>query len=201
VRARRPKRKGRGPQSQVIRIIGGRWRGRHLSVPALPGLRPSPDRVRETLFNWLQGLIDGARCLDLYAGSGALGLEAASRGAAQVVLVDRSPEACAGLRQRVRELQGEQGLEVVQMSAEAYLSTASEPFDLVFLDPPYRQDLLAPTCAELQRRGLVKPGSRVYLEAESELGRPVLPSGWRLLRSKQAGAVGYHLALCGDPSA
>jgi 16S rRNA (guanine966-N2)-methyltransferase len=201
VRPRRPRRKGRGPQSQVIRIIGGRWRGRHLPVPALPGLRPSPDRVRETLFNWLQGLIDGARCLDLYAGSGALGLEAASRGAARVVLVDSSPEVCAGLRQCVRELQGEPGVEVVQMTAEDYLAIASEPFDLVFLDPPFHQDLLAPICMELHRRGLVKPGSRVYLEAEADLGRPTLPAGWRLLRSKQAGEVGYHLALCGDCSA
>lgn len=198
MRVRHPSRRGRAPKSHVIRIVGGRWRGRHLPVPALPGLRPSPDRVRETLFNWLQGIVEGARCLDLFAGSGALGLEAASRGAAQVVLVDASAEACAGLRERIRELKGEQQVRVVQDSAEHYLRSETTPFDIVFLDPPFRQDLLDPTCELLWDRRLVKDGSRVYLEAEVELGRPRLPNGWRLLRSKCAGEVGYHLALCGS---
>lgn len=165
-------------------------------MPALPGLRPSPDRVRETLFNWLQGLIEGARCLDLYAGTGVLGLEAASRGAGEVVLVDANPEVCNTLRNRIRELQAERRVRVVHGTAEAYLRSATSPFDIVFLDPPFRQDLLAPTCELLHEQRLLKEGSRVYLEAEAELGRPRLPEGWRLLRSKRAGDVGYHLALC-----
>lgn len=176
-----------------MRIIGGAWRGRLIDFPDAPELRPTPDRVRETLFNWLQALVPGARCLDLYAGSGALGFEAASRGAAQVVMVDADAKVCAELRRQAERL-GATQVQVVHATAEAFLRGAPAPFDLVFLDPPFHRGLLAPALAQLLQHALLKPGARLYLEAEAELGEPPLPAGWRLLRSKRAGEVGYHLA-------
>ncbi len=180
--------------SRQLRIIGGQWRGRRLAFPDVSGLRPTPDRVRETVFNWLQGVIEGARCLDLYAGSGALGFEAASRGAGQVVLVDADTRVATRLREHVTALGAEQ-IEVVHASAQSYLATTPEPFDIVFLDPPFRQGLLAEVVAMLGTRTLLKPGGYVYMEAEAELGEPALPDGWELVRSKKAGDVGYHLAV------
>jgi 16S rRNA (guanine966-N2)-methyltransferase len=165
----------------------------------VPGLRPTPDRVRETLFNWLQGCIEGARCLDLYAGSGALGFEALSRGAGEVVMVERDARACAALRENAVRLEAGAALTVVHAPAERYLAEALAPFDLVFLDPPFGQGLLAPACAALAARGLLAPGGRVYLEAEARLGEPALPEGWALLRRKVAGEVAYHLAGLSAP--
>lgn len=190
--ARRRPRNGCGGNNR-LRIIGGRWRGRRVSFPDVEGLRPSPDRVRETLFNWLMPVIEGARCLDLFAGSGALGLEALSRGAARVVLVDRDPLVMASLRAHLQELQAE-GAKLRQADAIAFLDGTPEPFDVVFLDPPYHKGLLAP-CLTRLGRGWLAPGARVYIEAEAGLDPLPLPEGWTLLRSKQAGQVGYHLAL------
>lgn len=189
--------RGRRPGARnELRIIGGRWRGRRLSFLDAPGLRPTPDRVRETLFNWLQALIPGARCLDLYAGSGALGFEAASRGAGEVVMVERKPQVCARLRENARRLGAE--VNIVQACAQAYLRAAATPFDVVFLDPPFHQGLVAASLRALVEGGLVRPGGRVYIEAEAGLGEPPLPAGWTLLRSKRAGEVGYHLAEPGQ---
>lgn len=138
-----------GGRSQV-RIIGGSLRGRKLSFADLPGLRPTGDRVRETLFNWLQPLIEGARCLDLFAGSGALGIEAVSRGAAEVVLVDNAPAVIRQLEKN-RSAFNLDRLTVVRADALQFLDRAPSPFDLVFLDPPFHGDLLQPLCQRLAK--------------------------------------------------
>lgn len=178
-----------------LRIVGGAWRGRRLAVLDQPGLRPTPDRVRETLFNWLAPLITGARCLDLYAGSGALGFEAASRGADRVVMVEKMAKVVRVLHENRLVLNARQ-VEVIQAEAGPWLATAghAEPFDLVFLDPPFSEDLLGPSCAALAQGGWLARGARVYLEASAMTGFPALPEGWRLLRDKQAGQVRYGLA-------
>ena len=196
--ASKTSRRGRRPTSPEgrFRIIGGVWRGRRLPVPPEPGVRPTPDRVRETLFNWLAPVIPGARCLDLYAGSGALGLEALSRGAAQVVFVDRSAPVCRAQGEALGIL-GAKGAEVRRMEAEAYLAGPSEPFDAVFLDPPFRQGLVEATLGRLAAGGWLAPGACVYIEHEREAGAPVLPPGWTLVRSATAGQVRYHLARPG----
>ncbi|HDP90396.1 MAG TPA: 16S rRNA (guanine(966)-N(2))-methyltransferase RsmD [Thioalkalivibrio sp.] len=181
-----------------MRIIGGQWRGRRLPVPHAPGLRPTPDRVRETLFNWLQGVTEGARALDLFAGSGALGFEAASRGARSVVMVEADARIATHLREQAATLDASR-LRVEARSVRAFLAGAPQPVDLVFLDPPYGQGLVAETLA-LLARGWLAPGAHLYIEAEAELGEPVLPDGWTLLKTRRAGQVGYHLARAPDAS-
>jgi 16S rRNA (guanine966-N2)-methyltransferase len=178
-----------------LRIVGGEWRGRRLAVLDQPGLRPTPDRVRETLFNWLAPLIIGARCLDLYAGSGALGFEAASRGAGRVVMIEKLAKVVCLLHEN-RLLLNARQVEVVHAEAGPWLAMAdhAEPFDLVFLDPPFSEDLLGQSCAALTHGGWLARGARVYLEAPATTGFPPLPEGWRLLRDKQAGQVRYGLA-------
>ncbi len=177
----------------TLRIIGGRWRGRRLAIAAVPGLRPTTDRVRETLFNWLMPVVAGAHCLDLFAGSGALGLEAASRGAAEVVLVERAKAAVEQLRRHLQTLQADT-VRVVQADALAFLAGPPRPFDIVFLDPPFRRGLLAPCIERLEQGGWLADEARIYIEAERELPPEALPANWELLRSKGAGQVGYHLA-------
>lgn len=177
-----------------FRIIGGTYRSRRLVFPALAGLRPSPDRVRETLFNWLAPVIEGARCLDLFAGSGALGLEALSRGAATCVFVEQAGAAVTALRGHLSTLDATSG-EAVQAEVLAWLAGSPRAFDIVFLDPPYAAGLLEPACAALVTNGWLASGARVYLENAATEGAPTLPAGWTLLRSKKAGQVGYHLAL------
>ncbi|MBR9884244.1 MAG: 16S rRNA (guanine(966)-N(2))-methyltransferase RsmD [Oceanospirillales bacterium] len=180
----------------VLRIIGGQWRSRKVSFPEIEGLRPTPDRVRETLFNWLQGVTDGARCLDLCAGSGALGLEALSRGAASVTFVDRSPQVARALQANLQLLKA-QNAEVITAAALDWLDARptdeSERFDLVFMDPPFRQGLIAPLCALLESRNLLAARAMIYIECERELTLPPLPSDWQLYREKQAGQVSYRL--------
>ena len=183
-----------------LRIIGGEWRSRRVQFPPMPQLRPSPDRVRETLFNWLAPIIEGARCLDLFAGSGALAFEAASRGAAAVVLVDRDPRVCAALVANAAKLGGER-LEVVCDDAFAYLARAPDRFDIAFVDPPFGEGLLVRACTALAASGRLAPGARVYLECEAQAGPPELPPGWTLARSRRAGRVGYYLAVAGPPPA
>src|SRR5580698_4144046 len=130
------------PQQSSVRIIGGTWRGRRIAFPALPGLRPTPDRVRETLFNWLQHSIVDTTCLDLFAGSGALGLEALSRGAKQVIFVEQAEPAARNLREQCQRLGAGTKADLQHMGAARYLASPPRPFDLVFLDPPFHQDLL-----------------------------------------------------------
>jgi 16S rRNA (guanine966-N2)-methyltransferase len=175
-----------------VRIIGGQWRSRRLEFPERDGLRPTPDRVRETVFNWLAPRLAGARCLDLFAGSGAFGFEALSRGAARAVLVERDAKALTALHDNRQRLQAETA-EIVAGDALEFLNRPVEPFDIVFLDPPYASGLLAPCLARLAERGWVRPGGFIYLEAP-EGQPPALPAGWTLMRSKTAGQVGYHLA-------
>jgi len=182
----------RGAKRGSVRIIGGRWRSRRVEFPERDGLRPTPDRVRETVFNWLAPWIAGARCLDLFAGSGAFAFEALSRGAAQAVLVERGSEPLAALHANRQRLNAD-AAEIVAGDALEYLDRPVVPFDIVFLDPPYASGLLAPCLARLVERGWVRPGGFVYLEAPD--GQvPALPAGWTLTRSKTAGQVGYHLA-------
>lgn len=177
----------------VLRIIGGEWRGRKVEFPPVAAIRPTPDRVRETLFNWLQLAIPGSRCLDLFAGSGALGLEALSRGAAEVVFVESDTQAAGRLSGNLRLLACDRGT-VVSTRAQQYLEGAVEPCDVIFLDPPYAERLLAATCRRIEERGWLKPGGLVYLEDAATAGAPELPANWTLHRSKRAGEVGYHLA-------
>ena len=170
-----------------IRIIGGKWRRRVLRFPDIPDLRPTPDRVRETLFNWLGQSLDDCACLDLFAGSGALGLEAASRNAARVVMVERNRRACLAIQENVALL-GATGIEVRCEDAFAFLKRDDRLFDLVFLDPPYRLDLLPGLLQQLPVH--LKPGARVYLEAEQ---LPEIPAAYELARTGRAGQVHYLL--------
>ena len=185
-----------------VRIIGGEWRGRKLHFPPAAGLRPTPDRVRETVFNWLQFELAGARCLDLFAGSGALGFEALSRGAGEVVFVERDAVSARAIRDMLAQLRCDRG-RVEQLDAFAWLERrppASKPFDVVFLDPPYGEALLSILAEKLECGGWLAPGAWIYLEDAAARGEPPLPAGWTLLRSKRAGDVGYHLARRGSPA-
>ena len=184
-----------------LRIIGGRWRNTRLNFPAVSAIRPTPDRVRETLFNWLQNDVIGARCLDLFAGSGALGLEALSRGAQSVVFVDQEPQIARYLRDTLARLQCSSA-DVFSMDAQTYLRDTTQQFDLLFLDPPFAlttsADWLTGLFARLQARNCLSATAWIYLECPASLGSPVSwdhwPTRWRLHRSKQTGQVGYHLA-------
>jgi 16S rRNA (guanine966-N2)-methyltransferase len=180
----------------VLRIIGGAWRGRRLRFPAQEQIRPTPDRVRETLFNWLGSRVPGSRCLDLFAGSGALGLEALSRGAAHVTFVERDAVAVGELRARLAEWRAA-GAVVEQGDAARFISSASGPFDIVFLDPPFASDLLERCARLLDEHRLVAGGALVYVETDAAAGLPPLPATWTVTRAKQAGAVGYHLLSTG----
>ncbi|MEX0732304.1 MAG: 16S rRNA (guanine(966)-N(2))-methyltransferase RsmD [Aquisalimonadaceae bacterium] len=179
--------------TRQIRIIGGRWRGRRLRFAGVPGLRPTADRNRETLFNWLQPMLPGAHCLDLFAGSGALGLEAASRGAHRVTLVEQARDAARLLRENADLLEADM-VEIRQMDARHYLNGPPSPMDIVFLDPPFGSGLLTETFALLENNGWLAPAARIYLETDRSEGLPVLPSGWSLLRQRAAGQVVYALA-------
>ncbi len=176
----------------VVRIIGGAHRGRKLAFADMPGLRPTGDRIRETLFNWLQPVIDGARCLDLFAGSGALGVEAASRGAAEVVMVERAGSVVRQL-ERNRQLLGMAQVSIVRADALQFLEQQPTPFDIVFLDPPFDEDLLQPLCQRLTQ-GWLLDGARIYLEEDGSRDFPRLPEDWHWLRQKTAGRVRYGLA-------
>jgi 16S rRNA (guanine966-N2)-methyltransferase len=188
----------RAGRARVLRIIGGTWRGRKLRFPAGADIRPTPDRVRETLFNWLGAAVRGARCLDLFAGSGALGLEALSRGAAQVTFVERDAAAVQALRLLLREWQAGDA-RVVHADALRYLAGEARPFDLVFLDPPFASPLLGGAAALLESRGWLKAGARIYVECPARAGLPRLPETWQPLRAKRAGEVGYHLLAHAAP--
>jgi 16S rRNA (guanine966-N2)-methyltransferase len=177
-----------------VRIIAGAWRGRRIHFPDMPALRPTPDRIRETLFNWLQHSVAESRCLDLFAGSGALGLEALSRGAKQVVFVEQFPAAARALQEQLLRFGGASKGRVMEMGAARFLRTPAEPFDIAFLDPPFGKDALAEYMPMLDEGNWLKVGGLVYLENERLAGEPKLPGHWELLKSKSAGEVGYHLA-------
>ena len=176
-----------------MRIIAGRWRRRRLPVAAAGDIRPTPDRVRETLFNWLGTGVEGKRCLDLFAGTGALGFEAASRGAKAVVLVERDRNAAAALERAVRAL-GADNVEVERADALGWTPPAGVRFDIVFLDPPWSGPAPETALARLARADALAPGCMAYLETERDSADVELPPGWRFLRTRRAGRVRYHLA-------
>jgi 16S rRNA (guanine966-N2)-methyltransferase len=182
------------PGRNSVRIIGGTWRGRRVNFPDIPGLRPTPDRVRETLFNWLQHSISDTRCLDLFAGSGALGLEALSRGAKEVIFVEQDPAAARALQEQLLRLGGQSRGRVTQMGAARYLRAPDKPFDILFLDPPFGKDALTEYVPMIDAGNWLIAGGLVYMENERTAGIPALPSHWDVLKSKSAGEVGYHLA-------
>ncbi|MFN7272421.1 MAG: 16S rRNA (guanine(966)-N(2))-methyltransferase RsmD [Gammaproteobacteria bacterium] len=200
----------RAAQTRELRIIAGQWRGRRWRFPVGPDIRPTPDRVRETLFNWLAPHIRGARVLDLFAGSGALGLESLSRGAAHATFVDADPRAVDALRERCTEWSGasrEAGTpvgsaEFHRADALAFLAgpagrsssgPAAVPFDVVFLDPPFGAGLWGKTASRLESGGWLAPQAFVYLEAPAGALPPGLPATLRPWRDGKAGEVGYHL--------
>jgi len=179
--------------SNSVRIIGGAWRGRRIRFPSVAELRPTPDRGRETLFNWLQGVIGDARCLDLFAGSGALGLEALSRGAREALFVEREPRSAAALRETLATLGGGRGT-VIVADAFRYLAGPPRPFDVVFLDPPFAQGRLAELCTLLEHGGWLAPRAYIYLEGAARDGIPPLPEPWETARETRAGEVHGVLA-------
>lgn len=177
-----------------VRIISGRWRGRRITLPNAAGLRPTGDRIRETLFNWLQADIPGARCLDLFAGSGALGLEAASRGAAAVVLVEQNEQVCRQLRESIAML-GATDVTLVERAALAYLAGPPRPFNIVFLDPPFADNHLQAASNALQDGGWLTPDAKIYIEQIVGAHNDLPP--WSLVKDKVQGNVRFALYAAG----
>ena len=182
---------GRG--GNQFRIIAGEWKGRRLRFAPVEGLRPTTDRTRETLFNWLQGRIEGARCLDLFAGSGSLSFEALSRGAARAVAVDRSSPVVRALRENAETLKAGDRFRAIQSDALAFLRGRAEPADVVFLDPPFRSAIIGDCCRLLELHGWLAPDALIYVEAPVNRDQEQLPGGWKSLRSRTAGQVDYRL--------
>jgi len=183
-------------QKNSVRIISGQWRSRRISFLDKPDVRPTPDRVRETLFNWLGDTIAGARCLDLFAGSGALGFEAASRGAAHVTLVDTDLAICKMLAEQKTLLQATQ-IDIVQQEALSYLQNATVKFDLLFIDPPFASELYNDVLATLLSRQLITHNSLLYIESAAQQGvaQIDLKKVYKLstIREKTAGEVHFGL--------
>lgn len=199
----KPKPRKKTPQTHQVRIIGGRWKRTSLAVADAPDLRPTPDRVRETVFNWLNHLLDGAwdnaRCLDLFAGSGALGFEAASRGAARVTMVESHTPVFLQLEEVKSKLNAEQ-VNLIRGDADRVarsLAQRGERFDIIFLDPPYQQNLLEKmllVCAPLlEHGGMVYAESDVPLVSDKRMEAPLWMAPWEAIRSDRAGNVHYHL--------
>ncbi len=189
--------KGRKKSRGRLRIVAGIWRSRVLEIVDVEGLRPTSERIRETLFNWLTPGMAGARCLDLFAGTGALGLEALSRGAASAVFVENSRIAIATLRRNIASLDAS-GAVIHAGAATDYIdASAAERFDIVFLDPPFADDNLAELCRLIDESELLAANANVYLEQDRARPEPDLPDGWTVLKSKVAGNVRYMLAAVG----
>ncbi len=176
-----------------IRIIGGKYRGRKIFFPNNPELRPTPSRIRETLFNWLTPYIVNARCLDLFAGSGILGFEALSRGAIFSVFVEKDLKTVAILRENAKLLNAD-AIEIVKEDVCSWLKQSVTPFDIVFLDPPYQAKLLPNCFALLEERGWLHAQSFIYFESNIPIEHVILPGSWQLLKEKKAGQVYYYLA-------
>jgi len=178
-----------------IRIIAGQWRGRKLPVQDLQGLRPTTDRVKETLFNWLATDIRDSRCLDLFAGSGSLGFESLSRGSRQTWMLETNPQAARQLQENVTRLNAGERARIIQTDSVSFLNDTGEPFDIVFIDPPFRQELVADVCRRLEDNGWLADEALIYIEHESELDALPLPANWQPYKGKQAGQVCYQLFL------
>jgi 16S rRNA (guanine966-N2)-methyltransferase len=176
-----------------LRIIGGQWRGRKLSFPDVEGLRPTGDRIRETLFNWLAPEIQGSRCLDLFAGSGALGIEALSRGAAASIMVERDAKAAAQLRSNLEILKTEQG-RIINAEVLSLLQkgNADEPYHIIFIDPPFQLKLWQAVIEALEAGHWLADNATIYIESGRDDGYHP-PINWQLHRDKHAGAVSYRL--------
>ena len=176
-----------------LRIIGGQWRSRQFDFPMAHGLRPTPNRVRETLFNWLAPYVEGAKVLDVFAGSGALFLEALSRGAGSALALDLNSAAINSLRGHLLTLRCDNG-QLLQTDALRHLEQQpATPFDVVFLDPPFSQGLLLPACTLLEEKGWLAADAWVYTESENPPSSLGLPGNWRLHREQKAGQVYYAL--------
>jgi 16S rRNA (guanine966-N2)-methyltransferase len=194
----RRKQKGKSQEGR-LRIVAGNWRSRLLDIADVEGLRPTSERIRETLFNWLAPTIQGARCLDLFAGTGALGLEALSRGAGETVFVERSPVAARQLEKNIEIVGAASTAKVIRGDAREYLRHADgQPFEIAFLDPPFAADLLGETCRLLAEENVLADGGLVYLEMDRSQDEPPLPEGWQVLKNKTAGNVRYMLARDGS---
>lgn len=178
-------------QSQ-LRLIAGRWRGRKLPFTAVDGLRPTTDRVRETLFNWLQFDIAQSRCLDLFAGSGALGFEAASRGAEHVTMVEKNQQAVVNLNENCQLLSAD-NCQVVASTAEQFVDSNNAQYDIIFIDPPYKAQLWTTIAEQLDAKQSIAPMGYIYLECPAAEELPVLPTKWKLKKDKKAGAIRYCL--------
>ncbi len=189
-------------QQGQLRIVAGNWRSRLLQIADVPGLRPTTERIRETLFNWLAPKIHGASCLDLCAGTGALGIESLSRGASRVVFVESSPVATKVLRCNIESLSA-RGAKILNTDAQTFLTTATvEPFDIVFIDPPFATELQPDLCRLLSEGKWLSADARIYIELPGERAAIRLPEGWHELKNKTAGNVRYMLvasrSLVGD---
>ncbi|KZY29149.1 hypothetical protein A3749_01850 [Oleiphilus sp. HI0078] len=184
-------------QTGSFRIIGGEWRSRRLNFPALEGLRPTTDRVKETVFNWLMPYLPGARVLDLFAGSGSLGLEALSRGAGELCSIEKSSQAASSLKENYALLGGAAERAVVEcLDALTWLQASPKQqgaFDILFLDPPFRKGLLTETLALIEESEILAKGAVIYLEQEKEGVLPAIPKDWQLMKEKVAGQVSYQL--------
>ena len=178
--------------SGQLRIIAGKWRGRKLTILDVEGLRPTPDRVRETVFNWLQAYIGGAVCLDLFSGSGALGFEAASRGADAVTLVEVNAKAAQQLQQNNNDLTAK-NCQIEHKTAQQFLVENVQQYDIVFIDPPYQADVWTEIAEQLQDTNALADEALIYLECPSQKNLPRLPECWQLLKEKKAGDVRYCL--------
>ena len=195
--------RGRGPQKPAagkahggqgqLRIIGGEWRSRRFAFPDGPGLRPTPDRVRETLFNWLAPYVEGAHVLDPFAGSGALLLEALSRGAASGLACDLNPASVSALRGHLATLQCSTGEIQLGDALQLLARPAPQRFDIVLLDPPFHKDLLQDVCGLLEAQNWLAEDAWIYTESETAPSTLGLPGNWRLHREKHTGQVHYAL--------
>lgn len=183
-----------------IRIISGQWRRRQIRFAGSDDLRPTPDAVRETLFNWLRNVVCRATCLDLFAGSGALGFEAASRGAGSVVLVEKNRRSFASLQENIRLLHAGEIIEAYNAEALSYLQGCTDQFSVIFLDPPYTSNLLSATVRMIAARKIVQPGGYIYLEnSKISAQTPAVPEDWNMIRSMNRGNVSGLLYQTASP--
>jgi 16S rRNA (guanine966-N2)-methyltransferase len=183
----------RGGKQNQVRIIGGKWRGRKLAFVSGDGLRPTGDRVRETLFNWLAPDITGARCADLFTGSGALGLEALSRGAEHCDFVDSNNAVLSQVRNHLKTFEAIERSSCHAVSALQFLQLTVAPYDIVFVDPPFKLQLVEPVCATLAQKQLLREDALVYVEMGATEPPPGVPPTWSLYREKVSGGVVYRL--------
>ncbi|MFC3025194.1 16S rRNA (guanine(966)-N(2))-methyltransferase RsmD [Vibrio zhugei] len=192
--ARRPHKKPATNTNSLgqVRIISGLWRGRKLPVHDAQGLRPTTDRVKETLFNWIAQEIPQSRCLDIFAGSGGLGFEAASRQATQVTMLEMNRQVYQQLTRNVAALNAE-CIDVHHTDSLSYLDKPGQAYDIVFIDPPFRQGLIDEVITRLENHHWLTPNALIYIETEKELVLPPMPKHWQLLKEKQAGQVSYRL--------